>query len=284
LSCFHPVHGIVVATPFAQFDGKHFHDPEYVREYRAAMLHCVRSGTQGFGIRMNGAPSNLGISFVKNQSVLISYTADDFQVSTTLSISQDGEAVQTTQVMSRSKTAKDLSYTLALNVSVNRASYGQLTEGGPIPIPPSRNALQLFDHGRSWAVVNSNLDALVEGTLTCDGNAVPLQARIREEIVLDQPIKANFCGSIHILPSEPHTFRSTYRLRPGTRPAKQSSLPLSMPTASWGHWRLENNEAGLIIKRNLEYILGNCAIPISKNATCFIADHVALPLGWNRDN
>jgi hypothetical protein len=278
------VHGIAVASPFAQFDGKRFHDPEYVREYRAAMLHCVRSGTQGFGIRLNGTPSNLSISFVNNQSVLITYTVEDFQVSTTLSISQDGEAVQTTQVKSRSKTTKDMSYTLALNVSVNRASYGQLTEGGPIPIPPPRNTLQLFEHGRSWAVVNSNLDASVEGSLTCDDKPVPLEAGIQEETVLEQPIKANFRGSIRTLPSESHTFISTYRLRPGTHMAKQASLPISMPTGSRGQWKLENNEVGLIIKRNLEYILGNCAIPISKNATCFIADHVALPLGWNRDN
>jgi uncharacterized protein len=278
------VHGIAVASPFAQFDGKRFRDPEYVREYRAAMLHCVRSGTQGFGIRLNGTPSNLSISFVNNQSVLITYTVEDFQVSTTLSISEDGEAVQTTQVKSRSKTTKDLSYTLALNVSVNRASYGQLTEGGPIPIPPPRNALQLFENGRSWAVVNSNLDASVEGSLTCDGKPVPLEAGIQEETVLEQPIKANFRGSIRTLPGEFHTFISTYRLRPGTHMAKQTNLPILMPTGSRGQWKLENNEVGLIIKRNLEYILGNCAIPISKNATCFIADHVALPLGWNRDN
>jgi hypothetical protein len=273
-----------VASPFAQFDGERFHDPEYVREYRAAILHCVRSGKQGFGIRVNGAPCNLSISFVNNQSALITYTTEDLQVSTTLSITQDGEAIQTTQVKCRSKTAKDLNYTLAMNVSVNRASYGQLTEGGPLPIPPSKNALKLLEHGRSWAVVNSNLDALVEGTLTCDGNAVTLGTEIQEETVLDQPIKANFHGSIRILPSETHTFRSTYRLRPGTHPAKQATLRVSMPTGSRGQWKLENNEVGLIIKRNLEYILGNCAIPISKNATCFIADHVALPLGWNRDN
>src|ERR1035438_927518 len=101
---------MVVASPFAQFDGKRFHDPEYVREYRAAMLHCVRSGTQGFGIRVNGTPSNLSISFVNNQSVLVTYTVEDFQVSTTLSISQDGEATQTTEVKSRAKTARDVDY------------------------------------------------------------------------------------------------------------------------------------------------------------------------------
>lgn len=273
-----------MATPIAQFDSNLFHDPEYVREYRAAMLHCVRSGTQGFGIRLNGTPSKLSISFVNNQSVLITYMVEDFQVSTTLSIGLDGEAVQTMQVKSKSRTAKDLGYSLALNVSVNRASYGQLTEGGPIPIPASKNELQLFEHGCSWAVINSNLDSMVEGCLTCDGKTIPLETGIHEETVLDQPIKARFDGSFRFLPGESRTLISTYRLRPGTHPAKQASLPVSIPAGSRGQWRLENNEVGLIIKRNLEYILGNCAIPIDQNSTCFIADHVALPLGWNRDN
>ncbi|KAH8772372.1 Six-hairpin glycosidase-like protein [Hyaloscypha finlandica] len=40
----------------------------------------------------------------------------------------------------------------------------------------------------------------------------------------------------------------------------------------------------LIIKGNLSYILRNCAIPVGSSATCLITDHVALPLGWNRDN
>ncbi len=273
-----------MAAPFAQFDGRRFRDPEYVREYRAAMLHRARSGTQGFGIRLDGPQNNLAISFINNQSVLITYMVEDFRISTTLSIGPDGEAVQMTHVKSRSKIAKDLGYTLALNVSVNRASYGQLTEGGPIPIPPSRNELRLFEHGCSWAVVNSNLDALVEGRLTCNGKPVPLEVGMHEETVLEKPIEANFYGSIRVLPSESHTFTSTYRLRPGTLPAKQTSLPVSIPTDSRGQWKLENNEIGLIIKRNLEYILGNCAIPIDKHSTCFIADHVALPLGWNRDN
>jgi uncharacterized protein len=273
-----------VATPFAQFDGKRFHDPKYVREYRAAMLHCVRSRTQGFGIRVNGTPSKLSISFVNNQSVLITYMVEGFEVSTTLSIGLGGEAVQTMRVKSRSKTAKDLDYSLALNVSVNRASYGQLTEGGPIPIPASKNELHLFEHGRSWVVVNSNLGAIVEGCLTCDGKIVSLETGIHEETVLDQPIKASFNGNIRVLPSESHTIISTYHLRPGTHPAKQASLPVSIQTSSRGRWKLENNEVGLIIKRNLEYILGNCAIPVDQNSTCFIADHVALPLGWNRDN
>lgn len=39
-----------------------------------------------------------------------------------------------------------------------------------------------------------------------------------------------------------------------------------------------------IIRRNVDYILGNCCVPVSENEVAVLADHVALPLGWNRDN
>ena len=66
LSCFPPAHGIVVATPFAQFDGSRFHDPEYVRKYRTTMLEYIRSRTHGFGLRFEGSVRNLNINFVDN--------------------------------------------------------------------------------------------------------------------------------------------------------------------------------------------------------------------------
>jgi hypothetical protein len=275
---------MVVASPVAQFDGKRFHDPEYVRSYRAVMLNWVRSRMQGFGIWFPGKASNLTINFVNNQQVLITYFVQEVHVSTTLSISLDGEVVQATRAKSRATTATQLDYVLALNVSVNRASYGQLTEGGPIPIPPSRNALQLFDNAHRWAVVNSNSDAMLEGGLLHNGQLVRLDSGLSETTALGKPINAEFSGRIQIVPGQSCAFISTFRLHPGTYPLRKPITPASTLQASRGQWRLENSELGLIIKRNLEYILSNCAIPVSNDATCFIADHVALPLGWNRDN
>jgi hypothetical protein len=49
-------------------------------------------------------------------------------------------------------------------------------------------------------------------------------------------------------------------------------------------WKLQDPVALQIIHGNLEYVLGNCTIPISETSICVITDHVALPLGWNRDN
>jgi hypothetical protein len=284
LSCFHPLHGIVVAAPFAQFDGNRFRDPEYVRTYRATLLDYIRSGTKGFGVQFEGNVTDLDINFMNNQWILITYTIEDLHFATTLSFGQAGEAIQSTRVLSMGDLPTDLHYKLALDVSVNRASYGQLTEGGPIPIPPSKNTLRLFEHGRSWAIINSNLDAMVEGSLYCNGQPVPLEAEIDETVALGKPIKSTFHGSLQLLHGQSCTLVSTFLLKPGTNPSRKPLMPVLMALCSKGQWRLEKNELSLIVTRNLEYILGSCTIPINKGTTCFITDHVALPLGWNRDN
>lgn len=275
---------MVVATPFAQFDGSRFHDPGYVRKYRAKMLEYIRSGTQGFGLRFDGNPRNVNINFVNNQWILITYTIEDFQVSTTLSINQSGEVLQSTRIRSIAKSIMDLAYTLALDVSVNRASYGQLTEGGPIPIPPSKNILHLFENGRRWAVVNPHLDAIVEGSLLCNGQPVQLGSGISDSVAIGKPASAKLHGSKQFFPNESCTFIAKFHLKSGLIPTKKSTSTLSIGSGFRGQWRLGDDELSLIIRRNLEYILGNCTIPIGKSHMCLITDHVALPLGWNRDN
>jgi hypothetical protein len=275
---------MVVAAPFAQFDGSRFHDPGYVRKYRATMLEYIRSGIQGFGLRFDGKARNVSINFVNNQWILITCTIEDFQVSTTLSINQSGEALQSTRIRSMAKSITDLAYTLALDVSVNRASYGQLTEGGPIPIPPSKNILRLFDNGRRWAVCNPNLDASVEGSLLCNGQPVPLDSGISDSVAIGKPASAKLHAIKQFLPNESCTFVAKFQLRPGLVPPKESTITLSIGSGFRGQWRLGNDEFGMTIRRNLEYILGNCTIPVGQSLVCFITDHVALPLGWNRDN
>lgn len=275
---------MVVACPFAQFDGTRFRDPQYVRAYRTVLLDYVRSGTQGFGIRFDGDISNLNIDFVNNQWVNITYMVQGFSVSTTLSISQDGEIVQSTQVTSHAATSRGLDYTLSLEMSINRASYGQLTEGGPIPIPPLSNDFRLYEGGKSWAVINSNLDAMAEGRLFCNGEQVTLDLETSETVVTDKPVSSCYHGNVQLCAGQSCTLVSTFRLRPGSEPSNIKSSPSDLKFGFRGDWRLENDEASLIIKRNLEYILGNCSIPIGNNTVCLITDHVALPLGWNRDN
>jgi hypothetical protein len=226
-------------------------------------MDYIRSSRRGFGIHFTGEISDLKFKTVAN-NVIVTYSAGKVQVETTISVSKED--------------------TLALNVSVNRASYGQLTEGGPIPIPRLRNEFKLFEGNHSWAVTNRNLDATIQGALYCDGLPVCLESMTRQNTTLEQPVSTEFHGTIQIFPGQLRTLISTYRLQPGTEFSNILSPLLKLEPSRGEGWQIKNKTMSLIIRGNLSYILGNCTIPISKNATCLITDHVALPLGWNRDN
>ena len=284
LGGYHPVHGMIVASPFAQFDGNRFYDSEYVRAYRKKLLDYVRSGTQGFGLRFDGTVSNLNVGFVDNQWIKITYSIGAVRFSTKLWISKDGEVTQSTLVSSDTANVVDVCYKLSLELSVNRASYGQLTEGGPIPIPPSKNETMLFSSGYRWAIVNENLDAMVEGTLYENDQPVCIATEIVEDVVTGSPARGIYKGRIEISPGRPSILTATFTLKPGIIPTSTvPQLNICSPSSK-GDWKLEYNVSSVIIRRNLEYILSNCAIPVGNDTTCFITDHVALPLGWNRDN
>ena len=109
---------------------------------------------------------------------------------------------QSTVVSSDTSSIVEVSYTLSLELSVNRASYGQLTEGGPIPIPQSKNETKLLSSGCRWAIINENLDAMVEGTLYQNGQPVCIGTEIREGVVTGGPASGMFSGRIQILPDQ----------------------------------------------------------------------------------
>lgn len=273
---------MVVACPFAQFDGDRFYDSDYVRKYRTTLLDYVRSDMRGFGVQFDGSISNLKIGYLANKWPLISYSIGEALITTTLFIGDCGSVVQSTNIKSTSTKSLSVDYSLALAVSVNRASYGQLTEGGPIPIPVLRNELKLSDNGRTWAVINPNLDASVQGSLYLDGVAISLESGVKETIALGAPINATFNGTINLHPKQSSSITSTFQLHSGSSVSKLKPAP---QLANYkGGWKIKHDTSGLIIKRNLAYILGNCTVPVGKDSTCFITDHVALPLGWNRDN
>jgi uncharacterized protein len=273
-----------LSCPFAQFDGDRFYDPEYVREYRKTLLNYVRSARRGFGIHLTGTIFDLNYEILADRSILVTYSIGQIQVATNVSVYKDRSVVQTTILSSTSTQCVEVDYTLALNVSVNRASYGQLTEGGPIPIPTPRNEFRLFDRNRTWAVINRNLDAMIQGTLYCDGLPVCLEPIEVEKVTLEQPVNVAFHGTIQIHPGETCTLMSTYRLQPGSEFTKVPSPRMALVPRREEGWKIKNDNMRLIIKGNLSYIIGNCTIPVDNKATCFITDHVALPLGWNRDN
>ncbi|UKZ57633.1 hypothetical protein TrVGV298_011493 [Trichoderma virens] len=93
--------------------------------------------------------------------------------------------------------------------------------------------------------------------------------------------------SISIAPNSAVTIGLTLHLSPGLNENHNFSALPCVNSNALGNglaWKKPETVETYIVRRNVDYILGNCAIPVSESAVALITDHVALPLGWNRDN
>lgn len=246
----------------------------------------MRNGIAGFGLRFDGKVQDLEIDQDGLGRATISYRlGQDSAVKVFLRISESGELIQSTEIRSLLKSGSSVNYIMDLGISVNRASYGQLTEGGPIPIPRSENKVSI--HGdRGVSIINHPLGAHFNGSLTCDGEVVQIQGVIPDETFLNRPVTATYSGRLEISPDEARKLTARFLLRPGVVPDSLWDAKVPERIGLPGAWKSPEQVGRFIVRRNLEYILGNCAIPIppSNQAVCLLTDHVALPLGWMRDN
>jgi hypothetical protein len=287
-STYHPEHGIIVANPFASFDGSCFYDVAYVRAYRKRMLQWIEEDRPGFGLDFGIPSRHVSIQIVETNVALYNIKLDSgVDLSLTAHISDAGVFVQYAKATNTASGSVVLPYTLGLNVSLNRASYGQLTEGGPIPLPPSRNVLQ--KRGASIIrIANPNLGAQLLTSLDVNGKAVDT-TRIPDQDASDATLEVAMANELSISSGETATFCAIFRLIPDTeeRPDPfQGGIGVLRAVCHNAKclWKRDTLLTTYVMRRNVEYILANCVVPISVLKSVVLTDHVALPLGWNRDN
>jgi uncharacterized protein len=287
ISAFHPKHGIILAEPYEQFDGTKFRDSAFVRQYRTRMLRSIKNGTPGFGLRFESEPHGLEIDLDGLGRAKVSYGLDHgVAITTTLHVSESGAVIQSAEIKSVADTASRISYVLDFGISVNRASYGQLTEGGPIPIPRSENKLSATVRPPGLSIKNAPLDAHLEAYLQLDGQFVDLHKAIQDKTFDNSPVVGKYSQSLRIPPRGMRILTANFSLRPGVVNDAYENERLPQQVGLARLWKGAERVGRFIVRRNLEYILGNCAIPVppTKQAVCLLTDHVALPLGWMRDN
>lgn len=325
LSAFHPKHGVAVAVPYEQFDGTRFRDPLYVREYRTRMLESVAKGRPGYGIVVKGKPKEVSIITPRPNVANIRFRIDDsIEVHSTLVV-HDGEAVQSVEIHNTGcagAAARTVEGELSLCASVNRASYGQLTEGGPLPIPRSENALDLAEDGGRFAVLNRHLEARLEGCYYIGDKIASLCGLLddareryhggdkvvngggpgrRAVTVLGGPVSASTPWKVAVPAGSSVELTARFRLKPIAGCATDGA-PVIAPFLSHPRirqavvggaakllsmtpdWKDPHSVETYIVRRTLDYIIGNCLVPLSDDCCAIVTDHVALPLGWNRDN
>lgn len=276
----------MLLSPFEQFDGSRFYDPAYVRTYRTKPLSYVEGDQPGFGLQVQGEPVKPTVTMKHPQCMQLSYcTREGIQIHRTVSVEADGSVKQTTVLSTLQSTAVSVPVQLDLGMSLNRASYGQLTEGGPIPIPESLNLFQVAKDGSSFTLRNPNLKTRADGIFSID--SVDFEGLTFDtgcQTFRNEPVQCRATARVKLVPGVPVTLTLSLCLLPegyctASLAERVSSEAIQAPT-----WNLQDPVASNIIHGNLQYVLGNCTIPISKASTCVITDHVALPLGWNRDN
>lgn len=287
LGAYHPAHGIILAAPYEQFDKSRYYEPTYVREYRARMLQMIKNGQNGFGIRLATSGQKVGISHQTMDTAVITFQAGNgARVQNTLTVHEDRAFTQNLVIKNPTPSPIDLDFSLNLELSVHRASYGQLTEGGPVPLPACENQLSVVEDGTAFNVVNPLLDAHLAGRLFIDASPTSLfdlQGAVANGILSD----ACTNHSITVQPDASVTLVAWFKLSPGVQPITPPPRPLFVQAVAQGVgaiWKDADKARTWIIRRNVDYILGNCSLPISGEVVGMITDHVALPLGWNRDN
>jgi hypothetical protein len=280
----------MMANSFDQFDGSRFYDVPYVRAYRTRMLQWIREDRPGFGLDFQISRQDVSIKIVETNVALYNIKLGNIRLSIAVEVAEDGRFVQYAKATNIGTECEFLPFTWRLNVSLNRASYGQLTEGGPICLPPSRNDLQKIGT-TSLRVCNPNLDAQLVAQLDTDGPSLDLH-HVPEEHTSGTTLDAAMKGILHIPTGATATLRASFRLLPNTKQLGQQNdafrsalcRPDIFQPSGTPRWQRDNILTTYVLSRNVEYILANCVVPVAESTAAIVTDHVALPLGWNRDN
>lgn len=160
--------------------------------------------------------------------------------------------------------------------------------GGPIPLPKSHNSFRKSGT-TTLRIQNPELGAQLFSVLTINGQCFDFHGS-RDQDAFNEPLAVGVSDKICVPPGEALTICARFRLVPSLEPRKYPFDPLH--TLPWkaasgiGNSRWKNDELSTtyVLRRNVEYVLANCVIPVSETSVAVITDHIALPLGWNRDN
>jgi len=249
------------------------------------MLEMMKENRPGYGLEVKCIPVGATVVSKDRRQLTLDYdTIEGVHVNRVVKLTGHAELIQTTTLTTTSRNPVSSAITLNLGMSLNRASYGQLTEGGPIPIPESLNNFKVSKDGQTFRLTNPNLEASVEGQFSCKHSDACLTFDDSERSYWREPVTAKSTTSVTIMPGSSVIFTLSLSVRTGAYFSFTENGLSFAPDSPRDSWKLRDEAELAIIRGNLEYILGNCTVPISDQSTCIITDHVALPLGWNRDN
>jgi hypothetical protein len=257
LNTFHEQFGYVTLTTADPFSEEQRYNPAAVRRYRAELATL-----RGFGPQV--PPVARREAFLLADAVPHTrLTLGDGTLAAVTAWAQAGGAVQVWSM--------DAAFRWRGRLSLQRCAYTQLTEGGPVPMPPVESHVR-FD-GQVLTVENPALKWAAAIAGFPPGSSW--------EQIADGPVEVDLQG-------QPGTTTLTYGFGPDAAAAHEAALriaqtvPSSLQTSlDFWHEHLASVPENLLIRRGLTYGL-MLAVPVGETR-CILTDHMLLPLSWNRD-
>jgi GH15 family glucan-1,4-alpha-glucosidase len=309
LNTYHPQHGYVTLTNMPPFPNDRWYDPAFVRAYRAAQ---ASPDLPGFGFRFGDNKPYLSTCSIDTGAM----PSVRLEIEPTLTAeivtfapwpangSPYNGVIQLCSLKSQYPQNSALTCNWRGLVALTRASYAQLTEGGPLPLPPASyisnetdGIFTIANRELGWAV------AIMTGPVSEDGNlGRPWQGWQIQEVPEREQLEINLAGSLTLENNKVSDIAVVYGWGATAEQARQEVLRLAQSNLSGLYqqtkerWQVIDKiiqasgvEAELpgsarLIRQALVYILSCCAIPLNEGqATCLITDHQLLPLVWTRD-
>ncbi|TFE23573.1 glycoside hydrolase family 125 protein [Cohnella luojiensis] len=292
---YHPQQGFITLTSIEQFPNDKWYDSSYVRRYRRGLVDPLKgeSTALGFGIRYQEKVVEQSVFYLEGKAPVFRYQFEKAEVNSLFVATEKNEKgylIQRVEVINKSDKEIVFPYTVSGLFSLNRCSYGQLTEGGPIPIPPLENRVDIQSNHIS--ICNQHLSARADIMLFSGQDALilsPLQEKANEPVNYEYETEltlgkgeSRFISMVYTLSSqEERELELTHSDVEELIAKAIQDLPKWNKTAFAQGEKVE--AAQFIIQRNLDYIMSCCSVPIGDEYVCVITDHQLLPLSWNRD-
>jgi hypothetical protein len=258
LNTFHARHGYVTLTTADPFPRDRWRDQAAVRAYRAGL-----AALQGFGPAVGITASQ---AFLLDGVIPhVQLTLADGARAEVTTLAHAGGAFQRWQIDGVIPRWRG-------RLSVQRCAYTQLTEGGPIPMPPVES--------------HATFEA---GTLTLENPALE-QAVAISGFAAAEPWAIRADGPVEIdLPGAEGTTILVFGFGTDAEAARAAARDLADQDVQQildeqrRQWRarLAAVPDDPCVRRGLVYGLA-MAVPVD-DTNCILTDHMLLPLSWNRD-
>lgn len=260
LNFYHTDHGYVTLTAADPFSESERYNPAAVRAYRASLVSL-----HGFGFHFVEP-------VIRRETTLLAsaipYVRLMFQNGATAEVTTFAHERGAVQIWN----VRGVTPRWQGKLCLQRCAYTQLTEGGPLPMPPLDMQVR-YQHNQ-LAVDNPVLGAAV----VMKG----LEQEPEQEIHSDQPVEIALKQAQSGVSVLAYGVGNTVDRAAdnATWLALRAEALLDQTLAAWkSHWRdIPDNP---LLRRGLAYGLA-MAVPVDETI-CLLTDHLLLPLSWNRD-